>query len=322
MGIKHLNRFLREKCQKCINCVSLESLRGKKIAVDTSIYMYHYIGDNALIENFYWMISLFRYYDIVPIFVFDGEPPISKKEILLQRKKNKDKAEKQFNELKKQRDMPQSMENKQIIQQMMHKLRKKFIKIKAKDVRTVKALINACGVSYIEATGEADQLCAKLARKRRVYACLSEDMDMFAYGCPVVLRYFSLWNRTVILYDVNKIVSHLNLNQIEFRELCIISGTDYNMQKTNTLTIYNYYDLYNKSKIKNKKISSSGFYDWLDDEHIANYTNLVKTYCLFDLNQFEYFKSIRNISIKNREVNKKELKKILEADNFIFPVGI
>ena len=37
MGIKHLNRYLQQECSKGINKISLNDLRGKKIAIDTSI---------------------------------------------------------------------------------------------------------------------------------------------------------------------------------------------------------------------------------------------------------------------------------------------
>ena len=30
---------------------------------------------DSLIEKFYLMSSIFKYYNIVPIFVFDGKPP-------------------------------------------------------------------------------------------------------------------------------------------------------------------------------------------------------------------------------------------------------
>ena len=36
--------------------------------------------------------------------------------------------------------------------------------------------------------GEADELCAKLVIKRYAYACLSEDMDLFVYGCNKIMR--------------------------------------------------------------------------------------------------------------------------------------
>ena len=60
MGIKHLNRYLQSNCKTGISKISLNDLRGKKIAIDTSIYLYRFIGENALLENFYLMISIFR----------------------------------------------------------------------------------------------------------------------------------------------------------------------------------------------------------------------------------------------------------------------
>ena len=97
MGIKHLNRFLRTNCSDSIKCVPISDLSGKKIAVDISIYMYKFAGDNSLIENMYLMITTFRYYNIIPIFIFDGKPIAEKKELLQKRKENKIAAEKEYN---------------------------------------------------------------------------------------------------------------------------------------------------------------------------------------------------------------------------------
>ena len=72
-------------------------------------------------------------------------------------------------------------------------------------------MFQSCGISYIEADGEADKWCAKLVLSGKAYACISEDMDMFAYGCPFVLRYVSLCKHNAILYDLEGI---LNLFQI------------------------------------------------------------------------------------------------------------
>ncbi len=79
MGIKHLNKFLRDEAQKSIKFISLAELSGKKIAVDISIYMYKYASDGTLLENMYLMLSTMRHYDIVPVFIFDGKPPPEKK---------------------------------------------------------------------------------------------------------------------------------------------------------------------------------------------------------------------------------------------------
>ena len=99
MGIQYLNRILRTYAPDGINQISLYSLKNKTLAVDTSIYLYRYQAENALIENIYLMISLFKYYKITPIFVFDGKPPQEKFEELEKRKKLKQKSQQRWFEL-------------------------------------------------------------------------------------------------------------------------------------------------------------------------------------------------------------------------------
>ena len=82
MGIKNLNRLLRESCPESIRCINMSELSGKRIAVDISIYLYKYEAENALLENMYVMLSIFRHYNIIPIFIFDGKPPPEKNELL------------------------------------------------------------------------------------------------------------------------------------------------------------------------------------------------------------------------------------------------
>jgi len=193
MGIKYLNRFLQENCKESIRKVNLYELSGKKVVIDTSIYMYRYLGEEALLENIYLMINILRINNIIPLFVFDGKPPKEKEDLLKERKENKKKAEEKYNELKNQ--LIDGQNEKEKIEEEMIQLKKEFIRLHHTDIKDVKLLIQSLGVSYIEAPGEADKLCAKLVNKNLAYACLSEDMDMFVYGCKRVLRYLSLLNR-------------------------------------------------------------------------------------------------------------------------------
>ena len=83
MGIHNLNKFLTNKCsEEAIYKVHLSSLKNKIIVIDTSIYMYKFLGQNKLIENFYLLVSILLHYKITPIFVFDGKPPPEKMNIL------------------------------------------------------------------------------------------------------------------------------------------------------------------------------------------------------------------------------------------------
>ena len=52
MGIKHLNRFLYDNCtKKSIKKIHLRQLAHKVLAIDTSIYLYKYSSEDALLEN-------------------------------------------------------------------------------------------------------------------------------------------------------------------------------------------------------------------------------------------------------------------------------
>jgi 5'-3' exonuclease len=327
MGIKHLNRFLREEAQDCIKFISLAELSGKKIAVDISIYMYKYASEGTLLENMYLMLSTLRYYEIVPVFIFDGKPPPEKKVLLQKRKEDKQEAEKEYNQLKKQLENKtiDDVEKQEVVNNM-DILKKKFIHIGKNEIDSVKTLIRAYGATYYDAPGEADELCASLVIKNKVWACLSEDMDMFVYGCNRVLRYLSLLNKTVVLYDTKDILNSLGITQKELREICVISGTDYNYNENKTddnskkgSSLYKtlaYFKKYHKEN------SVLGFYEWLREntDYIQDYENLLNIYNLFELNQEHTHLTIfENIKIINGPIMKEDIRNIIKIEGFIFP---
>jgi len=327
MGIRYLNKYFREECKNsdAIKIISMSQLSGKKIAVDISIYLYKFASEDTLIENIYLMLAIFRHYNIIPIFVFDGPPPAEKKELLLQRLAEKKMAEKEFNKLKTNLDYDSNMDEdeKHEIINKMDILKKKFVYISKNQIDDVKSLITNYGMTYCNAPNEADELCAMFAIKGIVWACLSEDMDMFIYGCQRVVRYLSLMNHTVVLYDTKKILNKLEMNQNELREICVISGTDYNSNnQANLYTTMKYFKKYKKNlKTNESQTEKVCFYNWLLEEN-ANYIEIndsksfKKTWEMFDLH--DYLKDYETIKIMNRCVIKSNVKEILKKDGFIF----
>jgi flap endonuclease-1 len=208
MGIKFLNKIMRDNCDQSIWQINISELSGKKIAIDISIYLYKYESNNALLESIYLMLAIFRENNIIPIFVFDGKPPPEKKELLQKRREDKAAAKNEYNKLKNQleeiKDDPDEQEKNEIVA-TMDQLKKQFVYITHEKIERVKELIRAYGATYYDAPGEADELCALLVIKKKVWACLSEDMDLFVYGCNRVLRYFSLVNQSFcfVLYQGN-----------------------------------------------------------------------------------------------------------------------
>ena len=327
MGIRYLNKFLRTECKgENIKFINVAELSGKKIAIDISIYLYKFTGDDSLIENMYLMLAVFRYYNIIPIFIFDGKAPTEKKELLRKRANDKSAARAEFNLLKEQLIGLTDIDDKQEIINSMDLLKKQFITISREQIEQVKDLIRVYGATYFDAPGEADELCASLVIKNKVWACLSEDMDMFVYGCPRVLRYLSLMKHTAVLYNTKGILDDLGITQKELREICVLSGTDYNFNSTNSnepglYKTLSYFKKFHKENKKHK--NNSDFYNWLlqNTDYIEDYDLLINIYNIFDLNNtinsHENIRVFENIKITNGPIMKNELYSILENDGFI-----
>jgi 5'-3' exonuclease len=326
MGIRHLNKFLRSSCPNSIQYTNVSELSGKKIAVDISIYLYKYEADGLLLENMYLMLSIFRYYNIIPIFIFDGKPPQEKKALLIKRKEDRVQAQEEFDKLKDILNNTMEYEDKQEIIANMDQLKKQIVQIGREKIEKVKQLIRAYGATYYDAPGEADELCASLVIKKQVWACLSEDMDLFVYGCTRVLRYFSLVGHTIVIYNMKGILEELNMSHKEFKEICILSGTDYNIHidiSNNNVNLDNTVKYFYKYKSKNKKNDNKyiTFYEWLinSSDYIKDIELLEKINKMFNLNEQHFnLEVFKNIKVINGPIRQDEIENIMYDDGFIF----
>ena len=226
MGIKCLNQFVKRECPGAIKTVTFADLSGKIVVVDASIYMYRFMADQALLENMYIMITLFQMRGIIPIFIFDGKPPDEKRHILNRRTRLKRIAETHYNQVKTTLDLTccrRTLDDEHLLKV----LKRRFIRLQDADFERAKALMQSLGVNYIVAPGEADALCAQMVLKRKAHACLSDDTDMFVYGCPRVLRHLNLLDETMTMYNMSQILNLLGITMTEFRQICVVSGTEY-----------------------------------------------------------------------------------------------
>ena len=342
MGIRYLNSYLRDNCPKSIRVMNISDLSGKKIAIDISIYLYKYESDNVLLENIYLMLSIFRHYNVIPIFIFDGKPPPEKKELLIKRKTDKKEAQQEYYTLKKSLENNEDYDDseKQDIVNAMDQLKKQFVHINKYKTEQVKSLIRAYGATYYDAPGEADELCALLVLKKIVWACMSEDMDLFVYGCTRVLRYFSLINHSVVLYYMKGILDELDISQKEFKDICILSGTDYNIHanssvrentlgkhknKNHDINLFETLKLFQKYKDTNKDTNKSNkkdtFYNWLQNntDYISDLELLENINRMFDLTtEHCNLDNFRHIKIINGPIIDSCIQEIMREEGFIF----
>ena len=322
MGIQYLNRFLLDNCNKnSIKKVHLKTLRKKTIVVDTSIYLYKFVAENALLEHMYLLISIFRHYEIIPIFVFDGKPPVEKRELLYQRRLQKREAETKYLELKEEleKQISDGIENAEI-QKELDSLKKQFTTITFDHIQIAKDLMDAYGVTYCCAEGEADLLCVHLVSTGKAWGCMSDDMDMFVYGCPRVFRQLSLLNHSIVCYNTESILHDLDMDLKIFQEIAVLSGTDYNSGNGNT-SLHETMKHYTEYKRYMKKYNEDNltFYEWLNQntDYIKDYNSLIQTIQLFDLSSYVYEK-INDICFTYKTICMDVLKPLMETDGFVF----
>ena len=282
MGIKHLNALLMQKCShKSIYTAPLSALSGRTVAVDAYIYLYksQELGDfRDNIEN---MLSIMLYYQITPIFVFDGKPPDEKRELIAKRVESKKRTEETYEILSKK--MESSTGNvRTLIESELKTLKKTFLRITRDHIATTKKLLDSYGIHYVDALGEADETCARMVLSGEAWACLSDDMDMLVYGCRRVLRDLNLTSRTIDIYDMKSILKDMNMPMKLFREVMVISGTDYNMNNSTDLssTMKWVSEYMCRCRIMYADLS---FYDWLEQHtnYICNRTKLDNIYTMF-----------------------------------------
>lgn len=310
MGIKGLNHFLKSTCFRNIREISLEELRYKTVVIDTSIYMYRFKCDDILIEGMYQIITQFKYYNITPVFIFDGKPPAIKNNTLKQRYYSKRESENRYHAAKEELKKCINDNDTYRLKNEVSVLRKKIVKISKDDTESVKKLLALTGTSYYQCDGESDAICAYMVKNNKAYACLSEDTDLFVYGTHRVLRYLSLLKSTVVIYDVDGMLTTLGLTFKEFQDICVLSGSDYNKNdsfdfKTSISTFIKYIE-------SREQISYS---EWIiKQKYIQNDDGFKQAIELFDTNRVK----MTSNNFTKSEGNLDELKRFLEIYGFIF----
>lgn len=321
MGVPQLNGMICAQCPGAVVRTKLSGLAGKRVVIDASIFLYKYKSQGVLLENLFNMVNVFRRNGITPCFVFDGKPPDAKMNALQARREQREKAEDEYRELMNNRDDESlSEEEKQALAERIAELKVRMTRISWVDVNNAKELLDGMGVFWVEAEGEADVLCARLCIKKYVDACLSDDMDMFVYGCPYVWRHFSLLQESVHVYDLDKICCGLGVSPHELREICVVSGTDYNYgdsRKTNLNATMKMFQRYKRSNPKQP------FYEWLDEStnYVEDMTALYKQLAMFDT-QYVYISPKvygQRGHLKQPMANQRLLEETMAKEDFFFP---
>ena len=329
MGIKHLNKYIIENCKECVRLIPFHELCGKTIVVDISIYLYKFQMSQSIVENVYIMLSLFEKFNIHAIFVFDGKPPPEKKDVLERRYQDKLKAEGQYYELHSRLVCGgdnMSLEEKSNIKKNMESLKKKFVYIKKEELKMVEDLIVSYGFPCFHSAGEADTLCYMLVKYGHAWACMSEDMDMFVYGDPRVLRYMSLVHSSCMLYDTQRIISDLYVSHQTFMDICIMCGTDYNSSfSCASISKLFHMTMNYQAYCLGTRTSHDSFAQWFNQRHgyykgnIDEYLRPIRELFLHESHEnMEMVRAYKKVPCVAAKVTQR-VRKIMEQNDFVYP---
>jgi hypothetical protein len=130
------------------------------------------------------------------------------------------------------------------------------------------------------------------------------------------------------MYETGHILDDLGMTIQTFREIAVLSGTDYNCDKSITLwDSIRLYGEYKKQAGDSLPTAASedgnGFYDWLmkTTKHIQDYDTLVSIVKMFDITNYKENEKILlelspNIGLGAIQMD--DLTTILEKDGFVF----
>lgn len=306
-------------------------LKNKRIAVDTLNWLYQFLSairgeDGEALMNeagnitshlkglFYRIIFLLDH-GMKPIFVFDGKPHELKWDEINRRKEVRQEHEKKIQEALEEGDEEEAIKHA-----------KATAHITTQIINESKELIEAFGLPYIDAIHDAESQCAYMVNKGDAWCVATQDYDAFSYNAARVIRNLApstkkkFYGVDVLicpeLYETEKILKDLNLNQEKLVDLSIFIGNDYfpGFDGIGEKSAYNYLQKYTNiheifEKDDSKKI-------------IDNKQNYVKAF-IERVRQIFLNPAVKtDYNIEFKPINQDKIREILVKKNNFNPVRV
>jgi len=225
MGIHKFFKLLFEEHRDVIEYLSPINLKNKKIGVDANNMIYtvmkSLIKKNKKVKNkkdkdvyhiyaILEIINTFIQNEMIPIFLFDGDPPDMKTELVEERKTNKKESKKKLKEIKKAIKEGKvdelSEETKEIIndKEKIKDLKINSLRLGFREQRDIIRLLETFQIPYIKCEGEADITCGYLSKHEIIDYVLTNDSDILCFGAKKILLSF-FFQKNIIEIDIKKI---------------------------------------------------------------------------------------------------------------------
>jgi len=225
---------------------SLEQLKWKRLAVDANNMLYQFLSvirlpDGSPLKDSRGNITshltglafrttrLIAEHGILPVFAFDGKPPILKADEIEKRNEIRKKYELEWREAFEKRDYAKAF-SKAV-------MTARLTKHMADDA---KLLLQLLGIPYVQAPSEAEAQCAYMAMKGDVWAVNSRDYDSLLFGAPRLVRYVTISGSEFMpsrgvsrklrpeLIELREFLLRHEITREQLIDLAVLIGTDFN----------------------------------------------------------------------------------------------
>ena len=257
---------IKESLIKTTNILEFEGEKIA-IDISSYIYKYKVVyGDDWLncIQN---LICMLKKANIHGVSIFDGKPPVEKEIECARRRevstnledklvniefdlhtykdtnkvsdllkktmesiiKKDDKIKKITNLLhgSKKNNQNDILINVEKIEEYIENKNRQIVKITPEDIDSIKKMMSLFGATYIQAPGEAESLAAYLFSIGEVKAVITEDTDILTYGVETYISGLNSMTGECEVILLSEVLESLELNLEEFRDFCIMCGSDY-----------------------------------------------------------------------------------------------
>ncbi len=223
--------------------IKLSDLKGKVLCIDAYNILYQFLSSIRQIDGTPLMdekqrvtshLSGILYRNVALLsegiklaYVFDGKSPELKSKTYKKREKGRDVAKGKYEQAKQVEDIT-----------AMKRYSSQLIRLNDEMINESKELLKALGIAVIQAPSEGEAEAAYLARKKEVFAAVSQDYDSLLFGAPKLIRNLTLARKRKTisgyvevypeLIELKHVLDYLGINLDQLICLGILVGTDYN----------------------------------------------------------------------------------------------
>jgi flap endonuclease-1 len=225
--------------------VKLEDLSGKTIAIDAFNTLYQFLAiirqpDGTPLKDRTGRVTshlsglLYRTSNLVelgikPIYVFDGNPPILKREEIRRRKQVKVEAAVHYEKAIARGDTVKARMFAQATASL-----KDYMKEDAH------RLLDLMGLPWVQAPSEGEAQAAHMTKRRDADYCASQDYDSLLFGAPTLLRNVTVSGRRKLpsknvyidvvpeLFVLERVLKECGITYEQLIDVGILIGTDFN----------------------------------------------------------------------------------------------